>query len=264
MGALGFEFTILIACFAGAAAWYLFAAGVFLNATGILVAAILGRTVGPEALTTPAVADSFWIALYPWLAAGIVLLIRRVWTSHDKTTLVDTVIITTALALLSWVFVIRPRASDPTVTLLARMVIVAYPIGDIVLLALIVRLILAGRGNHSLRLLVAALCCFLGADIGWAIFNHVTLTPELLVQRSPALMPAASMILCHFAVSDLSRAPNSSGELCRASTPCAIKALRSSGFCMTLVISALSLAITAGGTPFGTRMPSQPVASKSL
>jgi len=85
-----------------AAAWYLFAAGVFLNATGILLVAILGRAVGPDAVASPAIPDFFWIALYPCLAAGIGLLIRRVLTGGDRTTLVDTVIISTALALPSF------------------------------------------------------------------------------------------------------------------------------------------------------------------
>ncbi len=168
---------------ASAAAWYLFAAGVFLNATGILLVAVLGRAIGPQATTSPAIPDFFWIALYPCLAAGIVLLIRRVLTGRDRTTLVDTVIISTALALLAWVYAIRPLASDPTVTLLARMVVVAYPVGDTVLLAMVVRLLLAGGRSTSLRLLVAALCCFLAADLGWAIDTQLTVTPDLRLQR---------------------------------------------------------------------------------
>ena len=169
---------------ASAAAWFLFALGVFLNASGILLAAILGRAIGPEAIASPAIPDFFWIALYPCLAAGIALLIRRVLTGRDRTTLVDTVIISTALALLSWVYAIRPLASDPTVTLLARMVVVAYPVGDTVLLAMVVRLLLAGgRPSTSLRLLVAALCCFLAADLGWAIVTQTMVTPALWLQR---------------------------------------------------------------------------------
>ena len=134
-----------------AAAWYLFAAGVFLNATGILLVAILGRAVGPEAVDQSGRSRLL-------LDRALPLPRRRHRAAHpprpgpasDKTTLVDTVIISTALALLSWVYVIRPLASDPTVTLLARMVVVAYPIGDIVLLAMVVRLLLAGgRRNHE-------------------------------------------------------------------------------------------------------------------
>jgi signal transduction histidine kinase/CheY-like chemotaxis protein len=180
---------------ASAAAWYLFATGVFLNASGILVAAVLGRTVGASALTTPAVSDIFWLSLYPCLAAGIALLIRRMQTTRDQTILVDTVIITTALALLSWVFVIRPLTSDPTVTVLARMVVVAYPIGDVVLLAMLVRLLLGGRRHQSLRLLMGALFCFLGADLGWAVVGQLTLTPDLLLQRSLETITIAAYAL---------------------------------------------------------------------
>ncbi len=181
---------------ASAAAWYLFASGVFFNATGILVAAVLGRTIGASALTTPAFSDIFWIALYPCLAAGIALLIRRIQTARDQTILVDTVIITTALALLSWVYAIRPLTSDTTVTVLARMVVVAYPIGDVILLAMLVRLLLAGgRRNRSLGLLMGALFCFLGADLGWAVVGQLTLTPDLLVQRSLETITIAAYAL---------------------------------------------------------------------
>ncbi len=181
---------------ASAPAWYLIATGVFLNATGILIVAVLSRTVGASALTTPAVSDIFWLLLYPCLAAAIALLIRRMRTTEDKTILVDTVIITTALALLSWVYVIRPLASDPAVTVLARMVVVAYPIGDVILLAMLVRLLLGGgRRNQSLRLLMGALLCFLGADLGWAIVGQLTLTPDLLLQRSLETITIAAYAL---------------------------------------------------------------------
>ena len=43
--------------------WYLFAGGVFLNASGILVEAYLSRNVVDPPY--PSLADVFWLALYP-------------------------------------------------------------------------------------------------------------------------------------------------------------------------------------------------------
>ena len=165
-----------------AAVWYLLAAGVFLNATGILVATVLNRVFGTSA--APTVADLFWLGLYPCMIGGMALLIRAMSTRGDPTPLVDTTIITTALALLSWVHLIRPHASDQNITLLARIVSIAYPIGDVIVLALMVRLLLGGaQRNLSFRLIVGSLLCFLTADIGWAIVTQITVTPDLTVQR---------------------------------------------------------------------------------
>ena len=58
------------------------------------------------------------------------------------------------------------------------------------------------------------------------------------------------------------RAEFGCGVLVRDSTPARATACLSSGLCMTLLISVFSSAMTAGEVPFGTRMPSQPVASK--
>jgi signal transduction histidine kinase/DNA-binding response OmpR family regulator len=164
------------------AAWYLFAAGVFLNATGILVASILARVFGIS--TAPTLADILWLGLYPCLIAGMVLLIRTMSTRADVAPLVDTAIITTGLALLSWVHIIRPLASDPTLSLSARIVVIAYPICDVVVLALMVRLLLGGAlRSLSFWLIVTSVLCFLAADLGWAIANQLTLTLDLTIQR---------------------------------------------------------------------------------
>ncbi|MDQ2856243.1 MAG: response regulator, partial [Acidobacteriota bacterium] len=180
----------------GTAEWYLFAGGVFLNASGILVAWILPRVFGVSTTRSPTLADIFWLGLYPCLITGMALLIRRMTTRRDKTPLVDTSTITTGLALLSWVCVIRPLASDPTLSLLARMDVIAYPIGDVIVLALMVRLLLGGgKRNPAFRLLLGSLLCFLGADIGWAIVNQLTLFPDLIVQRLLEMISLIAYIL---------------------------------------------------------------------
>ena len=180
----------------GAAAWYLFAGGVFLNASGILVAWIGTRMYGEGALGSPALPDIFWLGLYPCLITGMGLLVRRMTTRRDRTPLVDTTTITTGLALVSWVFVIRPLASDPTLSVLARMDLIAYPIGDVIVLALMVRLLLGGaKRNPAFVLLFASFLCFLGADIGWAIVNQLTLHPDLLLQRLLEMISLMAYIL---------------------------------------------------------------------
>src|SRR6266542_3447174 len=79
-------------------------------------------------------ADTWTQTIYPGLAIGLLLLIRRRSDGHDWSSLVDATTIATGLGLLSWVFVIRPIAADSSLSLVARVVSIAYPIGDLLVL----------------------------------------------------------------------------------------------------------------------------------
>jgi diguanylate cyclase len=161
---------------AAQAAWWWFAAGQLLNVLGTLAEAVLGRVLHLE--TWPSVADILWLGLYPCLVIGLFLLIRRRTQGHDWGSLVDATTITTGLGLLSWVFLIRPVADDSSLSLVARVVSIAYPVGDILVLAMVTRL-LVGAGSRTLafRLLAGALLLYLAGDATWAVINYVGLEP---------------------------------------------------------------------------------------
>ena len=162
---------------AAQAAWWWFAAGQLLNVLGTLAEAVLGRMLHLE--TWPSVADILWLGLYPCLVIGLFLLIRRRTQGHDWGSLVDATTITTGLGLLSWVFLIRPVADDSSLSLVARIVSIAYPVGDILVLAMVTRL-LVGAGSRALafRLLAGALVLYLAGDATWAVINYVGLEPS--------------------------------------------------------------------------------------
>lgn len=168
---------------AGATAWYLFGAGVFLNSTGILVANVLQRVYGVA--ESPSLADVFYLGLYPGLVGGMIVVIRRRTVGRDWSMLVDTITISTGLGLLSWVFIIRPQAIDASLQLVARATVGAYPVGDLVVLGLMVRLLLGGgTRSASFGFMMGALFGFLGADTGWAVYSHLGVTPPLAMQRA--------------------------------------------------------------------------------
>src|SRR5205085_9386793 len=75
----------------GGAAWYCFGLGVFLNAAGILVAELIKPPDG-RPLPIPSLADPFWLAIFPALAIGMALLIRRTF-EKDPAALIDAAII---------------------------------------------------------------------------------------------------------------------------------------------------------------------------
>ena len=161
---------------AAATAWLLFACGVFLNGTGGVVEAVERRMSPGEHY--PMIADVFWLGLYPGLMLGMALLIRRRTPGRDWAALVDTTTITTGIGLLSWVFVIQPSVGDSALSLLGQIIVIAYPVGDVVLLAMMVRLLLGpGLHNPSLRLITASLLAFLGGDVAWAVINQLGWQP---------------------------------------------------------------------------------------
>jgi len=169
---------------AARAAWLWFAAGQLLNVLGTLAEAIIGRVLHQE--TWPSLADVLWLGLYPGLAIGLLLLIRRRSEGHDWSSLVDATTITTGLGLLSWVFVIRPIAADSSLSLVPRVVSIAYPVGDLLVLAMVARLLVGGGSrNLAFRLLAGALVLYLVGDATWAFLNYVGVEPG----------PAASKLL---------------------------------------------------------------------
>jgi diguanylate cyclase (GGDEF)-like protein len=158
------------------AAWWLFALGVAGNAGGILIETILTRTQTDPGF--PSWADAAYLSLYPAAAGGLILLIHRRTAQRDWSSIIDATTLTTGMGLLAWIFMIKPAASDPSIGLLGHIVSVAYPVGDIVLLAMTVRLMLGGSSrNNSFRLMCAALICFLGGDTIWAVINQMMWEP---------------------------------------------------------------------------------------
>jgi diguanylate cyclase (GGDEF)-like protein len=169
------------------ATWWLLALGVAGNATGIAIEAII--TAIQEEPSFPSLADAAYLSLYPAAAVGLLLLIRRRTPQRNWSTIVDATTLTTGISLLAWIFMVRPAAADPTIGLLGHAVSVAYPVGDIVLLAMTVRLLLDGSArNRSFVGLLAALVCFLGGDSTWALINQMGWEPGPMAHKVLAVV----------------------------------------------------------------------------
>jgi diguanylate cyclase (GGDEF)-like protein len=178
---------------AGGAAWLLFASGVFMNGTGTLVEAVENHV---SAEHYPMVADVFWLGLYPGLVLGMALLIRRRTAGRDWATLVDATTVSTGLGLLSWVFVIKPSVGDTSLSLLGQVTVIAYPVFDVVVLAMMIRLLLgAGSHNPSFRLVSASLLAFLGGDVAWAVIWQFGWTPGPHTERALGMVFLTAYVL---------------------------------------------------------------------
>jgi hypothetical protein len=122
----------------------------------------------------PSVADVFYLLTYPLAAAGLVGFVRARRQERDLGALLDALIVTAGAALLSWIFLIQPYVHAHGMTYVTKAVSIAYPLGDILFLCLLARL-LAGGGlrNASLRFLTAGVVGVLVADCvyGWIQLN---------------------------------------------------------------------------------------------
>ena len=117
----------------------------------------------------PSLADAFFIATYPCVAAAL-LIIQSRRLVRDRFSTVDPIIITVGVGMLAWVFLIRPHVEDLSLSLLQRLVSVAYPLMDILLLAVVIRMLLvSGRRPFAYYPLVAGLVLLLAFDTAFGV-----------------------------------------------------------------------------------------------
>jgi signal transduction histidine kinase len=137
--------------------WYLFAVGLLSYVTADIIFYTYQDILHQEIF--PSVADVFYLAAYPFLMAGLLLLIRSRTPGADRASLLDALVVTVGLGMLSWVFLVGPLAQAPGLTLPERVVSMAYPIMDVLLLATVVRLVVDG-GTRPPAFWI--LCCGVG------------------------------------------------------------------------------------------------------
>jgi signal transduction histidine kinase len=138
--------------------WLLFAAGNLLFALGDVVFNQLNNPA------TPSAADWFYLAGYPALAAGLVLLLIRGGGHHRIAALGEAAIVTFAFALFQWVWIVD-GIIDGRGSAASRAVTAAYPMLDVVLLAgLAGFFITAAWRTPAFVLLVASVVALLVAD----------------------------------------------------------------------------------------------------
>jgi hypothetical protein len=151
---------------------WLLAAGIFLNSSGILVQYLEDLFSRP--MISPHPADAFWLALYPCLITGLAMIVYRRSIDDDapeltRSTVISTVI-TMGLGVVAWKFVIVPQSVSGPITLVSLLITVLYPMGDLVMVALMLRLLLNGSTHGGAYPLMAiSVLCFLVADTGWVI-----------------------------------------------------------------------------------------------
>jgi len=139
--------------------WYLFALGQACFVTGDVLAYNYQRFFGTE-LPSPSIADGFYLAFYPLLIAGLLLLMHERSENRDRASLIDASIITVAAAAVAWVYLMAPYAHDHTLTLPTKLISIAYPLMDVLVLGVVLRIAVGTRRREPA---FALLVCGTGA-----------------------------------------------------------------------------------------------------
>ena len=148
--------------------WLLLAAGLALTAVGDWTWVVLDRVYGIQPF--PSVADAFYLGGMGLIAAAVVWMVRGRIPGGDRAGVLDALIVAVGVGLVSWTFLMAPVVDDPSAAAAEIAVALAYPMLDILLLGVLVRVLLApGRREVSLTLIIGALAAFLASDFPYAL-----------------------------------------------------------------------------------------------
>lgn len=124
----------------------------------------------------PSIADVFYLAEYPLLAAGFLLMVRNRTQGRDRIALLDSLIAASGAAALAWVFLVVPITEDAALGALGQVFAGAYPLMDVVLLAVMVRLVaVPGRRSASYVLLMVSLLSLIVGDTVFGVIGPLGL-----------------------------------------------------------------------------------------
>lgn len=113
--------------------WFLLAVGIVLFFLGDLFSEGLDSSLEP-------LADVCWLLTYVLFTVALLKLVRARRRGRDTAALLDALVLTTGLALLSWQFLMLPYVRDETLSLGEKLYSLVFPLADVMLLAVLLRL----------------------------------------------------------------------------------------------------------------------------
>ncbi|MBG0831011.1 GGDEF domain-containing protein [Planomonospora sp. ID67723] len=153
----------------------------------------------------PSVADGFYLLQYPLVTGALLLLARHHRSAGDREARLDAAILIVGLSLPYWVLLISPKIGHYD-SVLMQVIALGYPLGDVLLLAALVRLLTgAGARTPAFRMIALALVCVLTGDVVFVMLEDpqgfsvsLGVLPFLmsyLVWGAAALHPSAADLL---------------------------------------------------------------------
>jgi signal transduction histidine kinase len=144
--------------------WQLFAFGLLGQVAGDAIFAVYEVSLNREP-PSPSIADAFYLGGYPLLALGVLLILRKLGGQTSRAAILDTLVIFAGVALVQWVFFIDPYNHIHFGTEFSRLVAMAYPAMDVVLLVAFAQLLVGPGGRtRAYRLLLVSIALWVVAD----------------------------------------------------------------------------------------------------
>ncbi|MEU4464770.1 EAL domain-containing protein [Streptomyces sp. NPDC024017] len=122
----------------------------------------------------PSLSGACYLAVYPLFAAGLFGLVRYRCAGRELPSLLDALIVTTGIGLPVWVHLVQPLTWLEGLTWQERAFSIACPLGDVLVLALLVRLrspTHASGMNRAVQLLVLGTLTLLCFDIAYGVLQ---------------------------------------------------------------------------------------------
>lgn len=151
--------------------WLLLAGANACFITGQLSFAVLTQTMRVN-VPFYTFADLLYLSTYPLYAAGIYIFIRWRTGGGDRRSLIDALTLTAGLAMLTWIYLIIPYANSPSLSWLQKCFAMAYPLGDLLVLSMLARLL--GQGSNrvwSVQLLTIGTTGMLVSDVSYSLIQ---------------------------------------------------------------------------------------------
>ena len=140
----------------------------------LLAAALLALGSGDSLLygSMSDIADLCYLAAYVALTVALLRLVRARSRGRDVPALLDALVVTIGLGVVSWQFLMVPYARDPSLTLDQKLTSILLPLADVVLLAVLVRLLSGGgRRPAAYWLLGLSVTVLLAADTAFGVIS---------------------------------------------------------------------------------------------
>ena len=118
----------------------------------------------------PSLPDLFFLLAYPLFAGGLLVASRAGFREGRRGTFIDAGIITIAATLFALVLITSKYIADPDLSLAAAIVASAYPLADVLLVAVATQFLLStGWRPIALRLLAVGLALILAGDVVFSV-----------------------------------------------------------------------------------------------
>ncbi len=206
--------------------------------------------VGPGPIPFPSLADPSYLALYPFMLAALlcVPLARGSGSRQGRIALLDMATVVLGGAMVIWLFALEPTLTEGGQSLLQTLVSVAYPVGDIVLVAGLAAVWLSWSPpafRRTLALVAAGLLLFIVADVAYA---YLVLHDEYASGDPIDLFWILALVLFAFAAASQ---PTVAPDGAVVAPVAAARGRRPSPMpFVALVVGGLSLLVAQWGNPF--------------